>query len=163
MFSALDAETANSVFEGLFGNDGALRTHATILVTHATKFLQRMNSVVVLAEGSPIFSGTFSELKDVKGDAAIEALHHQDSNASSELLGDETSSQEEVGQNGDEKQEIIMTAEGREFGLSQFATWLVWFKYAGGWTYFLLQIVFLVFDRAMYVGSEWYVLGLNWD
>ena len=51
VFSALDGHTAKAVFEGLFGSTGALRSQAVVLVTHATKFLQYLDKLVVLSEG----------------------------------------------------------------------------------------------------------------
>jgi len=161
VFSALDAETAKSVFESLFGTDGALKSQATILVTHATKFLQRMDHVVVLSDGSTVFSGSFSDLQAAKGVPAIDSLGHSSSQSveSGQTDYDSISDQDDNQRPLEDQQteNIIMTKEDREFGLSHMATWLVWFQYAGGWTFFLTQIIFLVFDRTMYVASEWWI------
>ena len=157
VFSALDAGTGDSVFNGLFGPNGILNTQATVLVTHATKFLHKMDHILVLSEGKAVFNGTYSELQQSKGHAAIEALDQNLANASEDAakegsIGSPNSDKEDQ---EDGKEQIIMTKEEREFGLSKFKTWLVWFHYAGGWTYFLLQLLFLIIDRALYVGSEW--------
>ncbi|CAB9498980.1 Oligomycin resistance ATP-dependent permease YOR1 [Seminavis robusta] len=158
VFSALDAETSKAVFSGLFGAEGALNDQATVLVTHATSFLNRMDQIVVLSEGAPIFSGSFEELQNSKSDEASHALGSYLTRTESSGDLDASSEDNQPGEEPDnEKEQMIMTAEEREFGLSKFSTWLVWFKYAGGWTFFLLQFLFLVMDRSLYVSSEWWI------
>ena len=157
VFSALDAQTARAVFDGLFGLNGALKLQATVLVTHATKFLQHMDNLVVLSEGSAVFSGSYSELLDMKDHAAIEALDQDGIEASDNACEDGGIQEEEVIERGeDEQDQMIMTTEDREFGLSKFRVWLIWFQYAG-WSFLPIQILLLAFDRTMYVASEWWI------
>lgn len=159
VFSALDGHTAKAVFDGLFGSDGALNSQAVVLVTHATKFLQHMDKLVVLSNGSTLFSGTYTELLDTKGHAAIDALEQDEQDlACKKGSNDVRSSLTERVESGEERQEeIIMTDEDREFGLSKFRVWMTWFQYAGGWSFFLTQMLLLIFDRTMYVASEWWI------
>ena len=158
VFSALDGHTAKAVFEGLFGSNGALRSQAVVLVTHATKFLQRMDKLVVLSEGSPVFSGTYTELLNSKGHTAIDALNYDEKDFTTKKQVVDILPQEKfAGSEEGVKQETIMTKEDRHFGLSKFKLWLTWFQYAGGWSFFLTQILLLTFDRTMYVASEWWI------
>ena len=50
-----------------------------------------------------------------------------------------------------------MTVEEREHGLSSIATWLLWFKHAGGIPFIVLHVVFMAFDRFIYVAVEWWL------
>ena len=160
VFSALDSGTAVAVFEGLFGQEnGALKSKGTVLVTHATKFLPQMDNIMMLSSGNTMFNGTWTELQQSEGNEAIKAL---DSSAS--LTTSEEDPKDDDGVNKkremddeDEKEQLIMTKEERESGLSSFKVWYIWFEYAGGWVFLLFQVLFLAFDRFMYVSSEWYV------
>jgi ABC-type multidrug transport system fused ATPase/permease subunit len=162
IFSALDAETASAVFEGLFGPDGVLQSQSTILVTHATKFLMRMDRIVFLSEGKVTFSGTWAELQQLEGKDAITALDASYSPSLDEKYNLTKSRKKEVEpfQDNGDKEEGLMTAEEKEHGMSQLRIWYLWFEHAGGWSFFLIQILFLSFDRTMYVASEWYVFYL---
>eukprot|EP00816_Leptocylindrus_hargravesii_P007452 CAMPEP_0196807870 /NCGR_PEP_ID=MMETSP1362-20130617/7854_1 /TAXON_ID=163516 /ORGANISM="Leptocylindrus danicus, Strain CCMP1856" /LENGTH=1401 /DNA_ID=CAMNT_0042181965 /DNA_START=94 /DNA_END=4299 /DNA_ORIENTATION=- len=51
----------------------------------------------------------------------------------------------------------IMKKEDREFGISSFWTWLLWFKAAGGWTFIILQFLFMFGDRVAYIATEWWL------
>lgn len=152
VFSALDTETSKAVFDALFGSSGALKGQATILVTHATRFLQRMTQVLVLNEGTPVFAGTYEELQNSRdvtlGHYLITSQMGEDHNVEKDRAEEHE---------GNEKGQMIMTAEERQFGLSKLSTWLIWLKYAGGWTFIFLQILFLFIDRFLYVCSEWWI------
>lgn len=125
---------------------------ATVLVTHATRFLQRMGKVLVLSEGSPVFAGTYDELQN---STDITLSHYL--TTSNEDEGETTAKDSAENQGDDQKEKLIMTAEEREFGLSKFSNWLTWLKYAGGWPFIGLQILFLLIDRFLYVFSEWWI------
>ncbi|KAL9184039.1 hypothetical protein ACHAXT_002125 [Thalassiosira profunda] len=65
--SALDAGTGKKVFEKLFkpsGGNGLFRNTAVVLVTHASHFLNRVDSLMVLVNGRSVFVGTWGELAD---------------------------------------------------------------------------------------------------
>jgi ABC-type multidrug transport system ATPase subunit len=160
VFSALDSGTAVAVFEGLFGQEsGALKSKGTVLVTHATKFLPRMDNIMMLSSGNTMFNGTWTELQQSEGNETIKAL---DSTASVTTSEEDPKDEDGISQkremdDEDEKEQLIMTKEEKESGLSSFKIWYIWFEYAGGWVFLLFQVLFLAFDRFMYVSSEWYV------
>ena len=154
VFSALDAETAKSVFDALFGSEGALKGQATVLVTHATRFLQRMGKVLVLSEGRSVFVGTHDELRNTSSTDITLSQYLITSKEEEEKFAVNDRAEK---QGDDEKEKLIMTAEEREFGLSKFSHWLTWLKYAGGWPFIFLQILFLLIDRFFYVCSEWWI------
>lgn len=155
VFSALDSGTAGAVFEALFNpEDGALRSQGTILVTHATKFLPRMHEIIVLSGGSPVFQGTWTDLQKSRG-LKTECIDLSDSESCSADTNKEVLDEPLQGNVLDEKEELIMTTEAKESGLSSVKVWFIWFAYAGGWPFLFLQFLFLAFDRFMYVASEW--------
>lgn len=47
-----------------------------------------------------------------------------------------------------------MIAEEREYGLSDWKTWLTWFRYAGGFIFISVTFITLFIDRAFYVINE---------
>jgi hypothetical protein len=51
----------------------------------------------------------------------------------------------------------VITVEEREHGLSSLKTWLLWFKYAGGVPFILMQFLLLTLDRLAYVASEYWL------
>lgn len=69
-FSALDANTMHTVFQSLFSveNNGMLRGGGTILITHALHLLPAADLILVMAEGRPIFLGTWDELQSFQTD-----------------------------------------------------------------------------------------------
>ena len=83
-----------------------------------------------------VFSGAFSDLQASKGAPAIDSLGHSSSQSEdSEQTDYDSISDQDDNQRSLEDQQtenIIMTKEDREFGLSHMATWIVWFQYAGG-------------------------------
>jgi ABC-type multidrug transport system fused ATPase/permease subunit len=56
-----------------------------------------------------------------------------------------------------EEDGFIMTVEEREYGISSFGTWLQWFAHAGGWSFFISQLLFLILDRGFYVAGDWWL------
>jgi hypothetical protein len=111
-----------------------------------------MSQILVLAEGSPIFAGTYEELQN-SGDVTLD--HYL---ISSKMGEDDTVEKNRAEErDGNEKEQMIMTAEEREFGLSKVSTWLIWLKHAGGWPFISLQIIFLFVDRFLYVSTEWWI------
>ncbi len=167
VFSALDPKTAASVFEALLGNEsGLLRASTgTVLVTHATSVLDKVDSLVVLSRGRVEFSGTWTEwnASETTANTAIEAF--RDAIDSEPIIKTEASRHElsnvSVLEKGSQEVDVdqfdgtIMAAEEREFGLSSWKIWKVWLFHAGGRTFLILQILFLVIDRGMNVASDW--------
>jgi hypothetical protein len=113
-----------------------------------------MTRVLVLNEGTPVFSGTYEELQKSRD---VTLRHYLISSKMGEEHNDEKNTTEGYEGIANEKEQVIMTAEERQFGLSKCSTWLTWLKYAGGWTFISLQILFLIIDRFLYVCSEWWI------
>jgi len=143
------------VFENLFApSTGVLRSSGTVLVTHALQFLPQVDYILAMSEGSPSFCGTWEEFKAI------------DSGKSTDFVGDniELSSQstERKKTFGNfhkegilENEGLIMTVEQRKHGISSISVWARWFSNAGGWTFFLFQILLLIFDRGFYILTDW--------
>ena len=51
----------------------------------------------------------------------------------------------------------VISAEQREHGVSSFATWLLWFRYAGGIPFIVIQLLFMIGDRGSYVAIDWWL------
>ena len=156
-FSALDATTASAVFDSLFlssgpGIQGVLRNSATVLVTHAIHFLPRVDRILVLEKGYPKFCGTWCELQEAQGNVieSIQSSEHGNVDQLAGGMGQKTHLDGLTDEDG-----IIMTKEVREHGVASFWVWVTWFKNAGGWGFFLLQFLFLILDRGIYVMSDW--------
>jgi ABC-type multidrug transport system fused ATPase/permease subunit len=156
IFSALDANTASNVFDGLFDGEGLLRSSGTVLVTHAMHFLPRVDFILVMSDGSPSFFGTWLELQESKGTSrqlmdAIQSSSHGD--------GDEGKRKSVGGklhkEGLEEKDGFIMSVEEREHGVAQLRVWFMWINNAGGWMFIACQLILLVLDRGLYVASDW--------
>ena len=160
--SALDAATAKIVFRNLIkGPEAFLQNTATILVTHASHFLSEVDKIVVIVDGRNEFSGTWKELQ------AFEATDMVTENAITHIRQSiqEDQSRESVPEpsdqswdrNKEEKKLSLMTEEERDHGISTLATWLLWFRYAGGWSFAGTMIILLAVDRLFYFGQEYWV------
>jgi len=155
-FSALDANTASAVFDGLFGfqHEGFLNKTGTILVTHAIHFLPRVDKILVMSEGVPSFFGSWKELQARKG-STDEVLHSIQLSGHGEKHETKRSFGKLRREGVVEKDGFIMTVEEREYGVASLDVWLRWFRNAGGWKFVFLQFFFLVLDRGFYVASDW--------
>ena len=51
---------------------GYLREKAVLLVTHQVSFLNRVDEVLVLEEGRPLFQGSYEEFMVLKGERESE-------------------------------------------------------------------------------------------
>mmetsp|Transcript_25521 Transcript_25521/g.55782 ORF Transcript_25521/g.55782 Transcript_25521/m.55782 type:complete len:1460 (+) Transcript_25521:445-4824(+) len=169
--SALDASTGKLVFEKLFkSNDKDLLAEAAIvLVTHAAHFLHLVDKIMILVDGRAAFVGHYDALSKCKPNDQAEAdainailfAIREDTNGNgldptdgNVLVGDESrkSSVPEAQEGGD-----LMTAEEREFGLSDWRTWMEWYHYAGGFLFVFAAVVTLGADRFFYVAAEWWL------
>lgn len=57
----------------------------------------------------------------------------------------------------EEKKGSLMTVEEREYGLSSWNIWLLWFRRAGGLHFLFFQILFMTIDRIAYVSVEYWL------
>ena len=177
ILSALDAGTSQRVFENLFENrsqNGLLSETGVVLVTHAVHVLQRVSRILVLDDGEVIFYGRWADLQTFvpknslhkeKLDAMKSSLQlsseDEDEYAGNRSQGTESkekSSNLSVTKDVDtENNGATMTKEEREHGISALHTWLLWFKYAGGIVFVVVQIILMTCDRGSYVAIDWWI------
>jgi len=174
VLSALDASTGKWIFERLFDSSrnqkSLLSQSAVVLVTHASHFLSRVDKIVVLVKGKQAFLGNWDELgvastSDLATKEAISSLRSSvqeiQSNVSEEDNGDIKNAllvtPSKLEDNVDEEHNALMTVEERDFGLSDWKTWLKWIKYAGGILFVTVTVVSLTIDRGFYVATEWWL------
>lgn len=171
--SALDAGTGKKVFDRLFDskNKTLLDSTAIVLVTHASHFLNRVDEILVLVDGTVSFLGTWNQLlnfqsNDLTSMAAIEFIRSsvQESAENDRSPGPAT----QLAVSADEESENLLSTkrdkngidgklimvETREHGHSSLKTWLLWFRYAGGIPFLAVQIALMALDRIAYVGTE---------
>jgi ATP-binding cassette subfamily C (CFTR/MRP) protein 1 len=163
--SALDAGTGKLVFERLIKSRTAFfKNTAVVLVTHASHFLNRVDKLLVMVEGSNEFYGSWSEMAsfnpgDSKAKGAIEFIRGSVQEGS--LLEDNEDAANSPGRDTTleqkEKKGSLITTEQREHGLSSLGTWLLWFKHAGGFFFMTLQVLFMGIDRFAYVAVEYWL------
>jgi ABC-type multidrug transport system fused ATPase/permease subunit len=153
-FSALDPSTARRVFDSLFrAKHGILRRGGSILVTHALHFLTQADLILILEQGSPIFLGTFEELRELetKSESVETSMVEQIQDASQDMVA-------HLHHHGvTERDGVIMTIEEREYGKAGYAIWVEWARNAGGWSFILSQTLFLCLDRGIYVAGDWWI------
>lgn len=174
ILSALDAGTSQQLFNNLFDNvhdtGSLLHNCGVVLVTHSQHILQRVDKILVLDKGESIFCGSWADLQSFETDNA----HHKGTLKSMKsslqlnvLEDDETSTAMEKTQTMKEKQPPefdedarrgeIIESERREHGISSLRIWLLWFKYAGGILFIILQITFMSLDRGSYVAIDFWL------
>lgn len=173
--SALDASTGRKIFDQLFDRTRStlLRSSAIVLVTHAAHFLNRVDEILVVVDGSVKFRGNWGALTDFKSDestaqAAIDFIRSSVQESGDHILADDS---ESFNVANDTKSDVVekkngdlgcsggnngslMVVETRVHGLSSLQTWLLWFKNAGGLPFLFMQCVFMTLDRLAYVGTE---------
>lgn len=173
--SALDAGTGKNVFEKLFKptRGGLFSNTAVVLVTHASHFLKRVDSLLVLVNGKSVFFGEWGDLAlcqptDASELDAIEAIrssvqeaHSNENDTSTFEPASQPVSSDTTVYEGDSAQDKengrIMTQEERKYGLSQLSTWASWFSYAGGWVFSVMVVVTMTLDRYWYVAIELWI------
>ena len=182
ILSALDAGTSQRVFQNLFEtvNDetGLLHNSGIVLVTHAVHVLQRVNKILVLDDGESIFYGTWDDLKVFEPQNTLHKMKLDKVRSSLQLSYNGEKEEEDVqSKEGtsttDEKKPmessdivakptdtengVTMTKEEREHGISSLRIWLLWFQYAGGIVFVVVQIVLMTLDRGTYVTIDWWL------
>lgn len=164
--SALDAGTAKQVFNKLIKSPNALFNNtAVLLVTHASHFLNRVDSILVVVDGAEKFLGTWNDLAyfeadDLKTQGAVDFIRNsvQEDN---DFQGDDDESppSKSYSENGVGTSTLraLMTVEEREHGLSSISTWLLWFSHAGGTIYLGVLTLLMTGDRFAYVATEYWL------
>ncbi|XP_037050766.1 multidrug resistance-associated protein 1-like isoform X2 [Bradysia coprophila] len=74
--SAVDAHVGLHIFEQVIGPSGLLASKTRIMVTHAMKYLPKMDNVIVLKSGKISESGSYADLMRKKGAFAEFLLQH---------------------------------------------------------------------------------------
>jgi ABC-type multidrug transport system, ATPase and permease components len=169
VLSALDAATGKFIFDRLFdsseGKKTLLSKSAVVLVTHAAHFLSRVDKILVLVKGQSVFTGTWSSLLTAKSEdcGVNEVLKSLCSSVQETGDAEETAVAQNrqilanIEDHKDAEHGTIMTEEERDFGLSNWKTWIKWYKYAGGVTFAFLTALALAVDRGFYVANEWWL------
>jgi ATP-binding cassette subfamily C (CFTR/MRP) protein 1 len=163
--SALDAGTAKLVFERLIRSRNAFfKDTAVVLVTHAAHFLNRVDKVLVMVDGSNKFYGSWLELGsfnpgDKKTKGAIEfiqkAVQEGHTLEGNEGAGDSTTRDTTLDKT--ERRGSLIPIEQREHGFSSLGTWLLWFKHAGGFFFMTSQVLFLALTPLSYIAVEYWL------
>uniref|UniRef100_A0A6V2H2N6 ABC transporter domain-containing protein n=4 Tax=Ditylum brightwellii TaxID=49249 RepID=A0A6V2H2N6_9STRA len=92
----------------------------------------------------------------VKNDAsASSSLHYIDNQSSDRLVLSEREASSR--RNTDIANGDLMTIEAREHGQVTFKTWLLWFQYAGGVLFLIIQTVAVSADRFAFVLIDWWL------
>jgi ABC-type multidrug transport system fused ATPase/permease subunit len=173
VLSALDAGTSQTLFDNLFGNIheqlGLLHGCGVVLVTHAQHVLQRVDTILVLDDGHPIFCGSWNELQTFQAEnnlhratlksmqSSLQVHSLKDFESSRESRTDVTSQPSMIAKDADKSKGGVTTEEQREHGVSSVQTWLLWFKYAGGLFFVTIQIILMTCDRGSYVLIDWWL------
>ena len=166
--SALDAVTGKRVFENIVKSleDSFLENCTVVLVTHTPHFLHRVDKILLMVAGKPSFLGSWDEMKthQPSNPDSLEAINYIRSAIQEGKSSDDFDVEESVDIERDIKESIIgsksgslMTREDRQFGLSELKTWIIWFQNAGGIIFFLGCVVLLVFDRLLYILTEFWL------
>ena len=170
--SALDAGTAKNIFSFLIKSEtnSILSNSAIVLVTHASHFLNKVDKIMVIVDGLGKFQGSWADLsvfeaKDIKTNDAIDFIRssvqestvtstpsEEDGRVTSKLRDFSLNTEQE-----DTKKGKLMSVETREYGLSSLKTWFLWFKYAGGVPFLIIQFVLMTADRFAYVATEFWL------
>jgi hypothetical protein len=165
--SALDAGTAKQVFSRLIKSPNAFFSNtAVLLVTHASHFLNRVDTILVVVDGTKKFLGTWDELAtfeahDARTQSAVEFIRNSvqegDSSADEKESPFVTGSAGNDGMVDNATARALMTVEEREHGLSSLKTWRLWFRHAGGVIYLGVLVLFMTGDRFAYVATEYWL------
>lgn len=126
-----------------------------------SRYLASSDQILVFAEGSARFRGTWSELRLMEKTSADSILDGIDYSINSGN-GDGTKPKgdrplhnlQSRNHHATDRDGIIMVEEEREYGIASLSVWVTWFREAGGWPYVLTQLVFMVVDRGLYVSSD---------
>lgn len=172
ILSALDAGTSQRVFDNLFEDvdNGLLRGSGVVLVTHAIHVLQRVTKILVLDSGASIFYGTWDELQTFEPQDPLHKQKLDSMRSSLQLSANEDvnktpteekaaaiPSESTIAKTEDAHRGEIMTVEEREHGVSALGIWLLWFAYAGGFVFVIIQVVLMACDRGTYVAIDWWL------
>ncbi|KAL7542622.1 hypothetical protein ACHAXR_012333 [Thalassiosira sp. AJA248-18] len=168
ILSALDAGTSQCLFDNLFANvhdaNSLLHNSGIVLVTHAVHILGRVNKILVLSGGECIFFGSFKELQTFESSNPVHLAKLESMRSSLQTSPDEnagmpaaTSFMGPSSNEADAHKGELTTPEEREHGVSSLGIWWLWFEYAGGLVFIVIQICLMACDRGSYVAIDWWL------
>eukprot|EP00984_Skeletonema_dohrnii_P028078 scaffold17909_cov127-Skeletonema_dohrnii-CCMP3373.AAC.3 len=173
ILSALDAGTSQRLFDNVFDNSTLLQNSGTILVTHAEHVLKRVDKILVLDRGQSIFCGTWAQLQsqslELENTRHRATLLSMRSSAQLSASSDTTNSSEKIDATKNDKQVSVIAKdtdaskgeltsdEQREHGGSSVGIWLLWFVYAGGGSYVVIDWWLAIWTSS--AGTEITVFG----
>ena len=131
-------------------------------VTHAVHILKKVNNILVLDKGKSVFYGNYEQLQNQVDHPALISMQsrsHLNSELDSKATSSKTSSSMEMPttSDADAKKGELITDEQREHGMSSISIWLLWFQYAGGFFFIIVQIILMACDRGSYILIDWWL------
>mmetsp|Transcript_4161 Transcript_4161/g.8356 ORF Transcript_4161/g.8356 Transcript_4161/m.8356 type:complete len:1301 (+) Transcript_4161:82-3984(+) len=162
--SALDAETGKYLFDGIRNSALTfLRDSAVVISTNATYLMRNFDEFIVLESGKMQFSGTYDEYQ--KSDVGVHVqLPKLEPPVADETLpkppkidSPDRAAADDGGSGGDGESGRLVHAEVVDNGVVKWSTFVLWFKFAGGFQFFFLQVLFLAIDRFFYVATEYWL------
>ncbi|KAL8138894.1 hypothetical protein V2J09_004895 [Rumex salicifolius] len=166
-FSAVDAHTATSLFNGYVMQ--ALAGKTVFLVTHQVDFLPAFNSILLISEDEVLRAGTYHEL--LASSEEFKALVYAHNSIASKNIEDDEISTTKNSES--EIQSVTMTEqnslgeqlikkETKESGDSGLKPYLQFMKHGNGFLYVALStIVFLLFMVGQFLQSYWLAANLE--
>lgn len=122
-----------------------------------------MNNILVLDKGEQIFYGSYEQLQnqslEIPALVSMQSSSHLNSEPDSKTTTSSTNSREETATSNDTdaKKGELISDEQREHGMSSLSIWLLWFQYAGGFFFIIVQIILMACDRGTYVLIDWWL------
>ncbi|THV45305.1 hypothetical protein BGAL_0505g00080 [Botrytis galanthina] len=110
VFSGLDADTEEKVFQQVFGANGLLRKRrcTVVLCTHSVRYLPAADYIITLGEGTIVEQGSFNELMGKQG--YVQRLGLKNS-SDSEVSSEDITPKESVHRSEPHVPEVTKTAE----------------------------------------------------
>lgn len=122
--------------------------------------LKKVNNILVLDKGHQIFCGSYDVLQNQSVENPVLVSMQSSSHLNPETISSNTNSSMEVSvisSDADAKKGELITDEQREHGMSSISIWLLWFQYAGGFFFIIVQIILMACDRGSYILIDWWL------
>ncbi|XP_073525725.1 uncharacterized protein [Phyllobates terribilis] len=164
-FSAVDAHTATSLFNGYVME--ALAGKTVFLVTHQVDFLHAFNSILLMSEGEVLRVGTYNELLASSEEFNF-IIHAHNKTASKSIEDDEISTTKySESQNVDMKEqnnigEQLIKKEEKESGSGSLKPYIQFMKHGNGFLYVALSAFsFILYMVGQFLQSYWLAANLE--
>ena len=119
--------------------------------------LKKVNNILVLKNGKQVLYGSYEQLLQ---NQSVGSSNHMNSEHDSKATSPKTNSSIEVpviSNDTDAKKGELISDEQREHGMSSLSIWLLWFQYAGGFFFIIVQIILMACDRGSYILIDWWL------